>query len=122
VEQNHDEKGIIWPFSVAPDHVALIGLDLDKTEIGQAAEQLYTDLTAAGVEVLFDDRAETAGVKFNDADLIGLPIRVVVSKRSLKNGGAEIKLRSQKESGIVPLEDVVRTVQEEILKGIAVAV
>ncbi|MDQ6644727.1 MAG: His/Gly/Thr/Pro-type tRNA ligase C-terminal domain-containing protein, partial [Chloroflexota bacterium] len=117
VEQSHDEKGIIWPFSIAPYHVALLGLDLDKTETGAAAEQLYADLTAVGVEVLFDDRAETAGVKFNDADLLGLPLRAVVSKRSLKNGGVELKLRSQKESRVVPLEDAVRVIQEEILQG-----
>jgi prolyl-tRNA synthetase len=116
VEQSHDEKGIIWPFSIAPYHVNLVGLDLDKVETGQAAEQLYADLVAAGVEVLYDDRAESAGVKFNDADLVGLPIRVVVSKRSLKHGGAELKLRLQKESRIVPLANVVQAIQEEIGK------
>ncbi len=117
VEQSHDEKGIIWPFSIAPYHVALIGLDLDKGETAATAEQLYADLSAAGVEVLFDDRAETAGVKFNDADLLGLPLRAVVSKRSLKNGGIELKLRTQKESRIVPLDDAVKAIQEEILQG-----
>ena len=121
VEQSHDEKGIIWPFSIAPYHVALVGLDLDKEETSSAAEQLYADLLAAGVEVLFDDRTETAGVKFNDADLLGLPLRAVVSKRSLKNGGFELKLRSQKESRIVPLEDAVRVIQEEIRRGMTVA-
>ncbi|MBA2286907.1 MAG: proline--tRNA ligase, partial [Ktedonobacteraceae bacterium] len=90
VEQSSDEKGIIWPFSIAPYHVALVGLDLDKPETGQATEQLYADLLAAGIEVLYDDRAESAGVKFNDADLLGLPLRAVVSKRSLKNGGIEL--------------------------------
>ncbi len=114
VEQSHDEKGIIWPFSIAPYHVALVGLDLEKEENRQAAEQLYADLTAAGVEVLYDDRAETAGVKFNDADLVGLPVRVVVSKRSLKNGGIELKLRSQTESRIVSLADAVGIIQDEI--------
>ena len=117
VEQSHDDKGIIWPFSIAPYHVALVGLDLDKEETGSAAEQLYADLLAAGVEVLFDDRAETAGVKFNDADLLGLPLRVVVSKRSLKNGGIELKLRSQKESRIVPLAGAVDVIREEIRGG-----
>ncbi|MFL5702629.1 MAG: proline--tRNA ligase [Ktedonobacteraceae bacterium] len=120
VEQSCDEKGIIWPFSIAPYHVALIGLDLDKDETGAVAEQLYADLTAAGVEVLYDDRAETAGVKFNDADLIGLPLRVVVSKRSLKNGGIELKLRSQKESRIVPPAEAIEVIQEEIRKGMTV--
>ena len=119
VEQSHDEKGIIWPFSIAPYPVALVGLDLDKEENRQVAEQLYADLPAAGIEVLFDDRAETAGVKFNDADLLGLPLRAVVSKRSLKNGGIEIKLRSQKESRIVPLAEAVQVIQDEIRRGMA---
>ncbi len=118
VEQSHDEKGIIWPFSIAPYHVALLGLDLDKPEPGTAAEQLYAELAAAGVEVLYDDRAESAGVKFNDADLVGLPIRAVVSRRSLKNGGIELKLRSQKESRIVAMSDAVRVIQEEILQRV----
>ncbi|HEV7235786.1 MAG TPA: His/Gly/Thr/Pro-type tRNA ligase C-terminal domain-containing protein, partial [Ktedonobacteraceae bacterium] len=117
VEQSHDEKGIIWPLSIAPYQVNLLGLDLDKGETRQVAEQLYADLTAAGVEVLYDDRTETAGVKFNDADLIGLPLRAVVSKRSLKNGGMELKLRSQKESRIVPLAEAVQVIQEEVRRG-----
>ena len=119
VEQSHDEKGIIWPFSIAPYHVALVGLDLEKEENRRAAEQLYADLTLAGVEVLYDDRTETAGVKFNDADLVGLPVRIVVSQRSLKNGGVELKLRSQKESRIVPLAEAVPIIQQEIRQGIA---
>ena len=119
VEQSHDDKGIIWPFSIAPYHVALVGLDLESEENRQAAEQLYADLNKGGVEVLYDDRSETAGVKFNDADLIGLPIRAVVSKRSLRNGGIELKLRSQKESRIVPLADVVQVIQNEIRQGMA---
>lgn len=119
VEQSSDEKGIIWPFSIAPYHVSLVGLDLDKGENREVAEQLYTDLTASGVEVLFDDRAETAGVKFNDADLLGLPLRAVVSKRSLKNGGLELKLRSQKESRIVPLADAVQVIHDEIEQGMS---
>lgn len=117
VEQSHDEKGIIWPCSIAPYHVALLGLELDKGETGELAHQLHVDLSAAGVEVLFDDRAESAGVKFNDADLIGLPIRAVISKRSLKNGGVELKLRTQKESCIVALEEAIKVIQEEILRG-----
>ncbi|GLV57174.1 proline--tRNA ligase [Dictyobacter sp. S3.2.2.5] len=118
VEQSHDEKGIIWPFGMAPYHLALLGLDLDKGENREIAEQLYRDLQAAGVEVLFDDRLESAGVKFNDADLIGLPLRAVVSKRSLKNGGIELKLRGQKESRIVPLAQAVQVIQQEIATGL----
>jgi prolyl-tRNA synthetase len=114
VEQSHDEKGLIWPLSVAPYAVALLGLDLDKGETRPIAEQLYADLLAAGVEVLFDDRSESAGVKFNDADLLGLPLRAVISKRSLKNGGVELKWRAQKESRIVPLPAAVQAIQDEL--------
>jgi prolyl-tRNA synthetase len=116
VEQQHDEKGMIWPLQIAPYQIALLGLDLDKTS--SVAEQLYADLTAAGLSVLFDDRAETAGVKFNDADLIGLPLRVVVSKRSLKNGGVELKWRARRESRIVPVVDAVQVIQTEIRNGL----
>ncbi|GCE17611.1 His/Gly/Thr/Pro-type tRNA ligase C-terminal domain-containing protein [Dictyobacter kobayashii] len=118
VEQSHDEKGIIWPFGIAPYHLSLLGLDLDKGENRQLAEQLYRDLQAAGIEVLFDDRAESAGVKFNDADLLGLPLRAVLSKRSLKNGGIELKLRTQKESRIVPLAEAVQVIQQEVAAGL----
>lgn len=118
-EQSHDAKGIIWPFSVAPYHVNLLSLDLDREENRLVAEQLYADLRAAGIEVLYDDRAESAGVKFNDADLIGLPLRAVVSKRSLKNGGIELKLRKESESRIVPLDEAVRTIVHEVTHGLA---
>ncbi len=119
VEQSHDEKGIIWPLNIAPYQVNLLGFDLDKGDTRPVAEQLYADLTAAGIEVLYDDRTETAGVKFNDADLIGIPLRAVVSKRALKNGGMELKLRSQKESRIVPLTEAVQVIQEELQRGMS---
>ena len=117
VEQHHDEKGICWPFAAAPYQVALLGLDMDKGENGAIAERLYADLLAAGVEVLFDDRSETAGVKFNDADLLGMPLRVVVSKRSLKQGGVEIKARTSKESCVVAVEEAVASICREIEQG-----
>jgi prolyl-tRNA synthetase len=118
VEQCHDDRGIVWPLPVAPYHVALIGLDLDKGEMSALAEQLYAGLIAAGVEVLFDDRIESAGVKFNDADLIGLPLRVVISKRSLKNGGVELKLRAHKENRIIPVTEALQAIQAEIRHGL----
>jgi prolyl-tRNA synthetase len=113
-EQHHDEQGLIWPITVAPYHVYLVllaGKDRDVM-IVSAAEKLYGDLLAAGVEVLFDDRDESPGVKFNDADLIGLPIRLTVSKRSLKNGGVELKLRHHDQSRVLPLEEAVLQVTE----------
>lgn len=103
VETLSDDKGIIWPESVAPFKVHLLGLGEDMTE----AEALYKSLTEQGVEVLFDDRVGlTAGEKFTDADLLGMPWRVVVSKRSLENGGAEVKKRADADGRIVALADV----------------
>ncbi|MDY6911492.1 MAG: proline--tRNA ligase [Chloroflexota bacterium] len=106
VEQNHDEKGIIWPISIAPYQVCLCVLSIENTEVSQVVGRLNSDLKRAGFEVLFDDREESAGVKFNDADLIGIPIRVVVSPRTLKQGSAEIKRRTEKEAELVPLDKV----------------
>lgn len=114
VEQSHDEKGILWPFSVAPYHVNLLGLDLDREETRQAAEELYAGLCASGIEILYDNRAESAGVKFNDADLLGLPLRVVVSRRSLKNGGIELKPRKEREGRIVPLHEAVQVIEDAV--------
>ncbi len=104
IERNHDDKGIIWPVSLAPYQVYLCALGMDRPDVAAAAEKLYADLAANGVEVLFDDRTESAGVRFNDADLLGLPLRVVVSQRTLKSQSAELKWRSQAESRTLPLE------------------
>ena len=109
VEQRHDERGICWPLSIAPYHVALCALGSGDADVTRAADALYEALSKAGVEVLYDDRAESAGIKFNDADLIGLPIRIVVSKRTLAKGAVEWKLRAEQESRVVPLEEVVET-------------
>ncbi len=95
VEQHHDDRGIVWPVTVAPYEVSLLWIGgADDTEPQEAADRLYDELTKAGIEVLYDDRPERAGVKFNDADLIGNPVRVSVSARTLGKGEAEIKLRS----------------------------
>lgn len=112
VDHNHDSKGIVWPPSVAPYDVQLVALNVDRPEIAAAAEQVYHDLRNAGVEVLYDDRPESAGVKFADADLIGLPLRLTLSPRSLKNGGAELTVRKTLQSTVIPSAEVVRTVVE----------
>ena len=78
---------------------------MDKEEVAAAADSIYEELLDAGVEVLYDDRTDSAGVKFNDADLLGFPVRVVVSPRNLKEGKAEIKLRVESEANMVALED-----------------
>ncbi|HWG97009.1 MAG TPA: His/Gly/Thr/Pro-type tRNA ligase C-terminal domain-containing protein, partial [Nitrospira sp.] len=92
IEQNHDEKGIIWPFPIAPFHVHLLTVSQSE-KTTEAAVRLYTDLAAAGIEVLWDDRADRAGVKFNDADLIGVPFQIVIGDKGLADGVAEIKIR-----------------------------
>jgi prolyl-tRNA synthetase len=102
VEQHHDDKGIIWPPAVAPFQVHLVGLNLDRPEVAAAAEALYAGLQEAGVEVLFDDRAESAGVKFNDADLVGIPLRLTVSPRALAADAVEARLRWKGESWLMP--------------------
>ncbi|HHY12574.1 MAG TPA: proline--tRNA ligase [Firmicutes bacterium] len=104
VEENRDEKGIIWPITVAPYHVHLIGLGAGS-QVLETVEGIYKRLGELGVEVLYDDRDESAGVKFNDADLLGMPIRVTISKRSIEAGGAEVKLRGGKEAVIVGLDE-----------------
>jgi prolyl-tRNA synthetase len=112
VEQHHDEKGIIWPVTVAPYHVALLSLaGANDTAVIEAADKLYAELQAAGVEVLYDDRSDRPGVKFNDADLIGLPLRLSISTRTLARGEAELKPRTATEATFVPLNEVVPTVK-----------
>jgi len=110
VEAHHDDKGLIWPMSVAPYPVYLIQMPGAEAE----AEALYAALNEAGIEVLFDDRDETAGVKFNDADLLGIPIRLTLGKRSLREGGVELKRRDRDEKIIVPLGDVIVRIRAEI--------
>src|SRR5690606_19967413 len=112
VELHHDEDGIIWPITIAPYHVALLCLQPREEEVLRAAEEIYRALTEAGVEVLYDDRDERPGVKFKDADLVGLPIRIAVGKKALADGAVELKLRRDKESTTVPLADVVERVRQ----------
>jgi prolyl-tRNA synthetase len=108
VEQHHDEKGIIWPESVAPFDVHLISLaKRADDEVALQAEAIYEEMEASGLEVLFDDRKESPGVKFSDADLIGIPWRITVSARSLKNGGAELKRRGTDEQEIIAVDEIV---------------
>ncbi len=106
VEVHHDDKGIIWPESVAPFAVHLISLGQNHE-----AEKIYTMLNNAGIEVLYDDREASAGEKFADSDLIGIPNRIVVSKKSLENGGVEFKRRGSQESEIVKIGDLVAKIK-----------
>jgi prolyl-tRNA synthetase len=120
-EEHHDEHGLVWPVTVAPYHVHLILLvgrsqrsEIQSSNPTQTAEDLYICLQKAGIEVLFDDRLESPGIKFNDADLIGLPIRLTVGERSLQQGGIEFKRRDQSERRLVAVEEIVEHVSQEI--------
>jgi prolyl-tRNA synthetase len=107
IEQNHDEKGIVFPTAIAPYQVQLVALNVENPQVAQASEDLYQRLEQAGLEVLYDDRQETAGVKFNDADLLGFPVRIVVSPRNLNQDSAEVKLRQESDAQLVGLGEVV---------------
>jgi prolyl-tRNA synthetase len=108
IEANHDDRGILWPREIAPYDLHLVGLNLDRGDTAEKAQALYDALRARGVDVLYDDRTEpTAGVKFNDADLIGLPVRVTVSPRSLEKGAVEVKRRTAPDPDLVPYDDAI---------------
>ena len=107
IEQNHDDRGITWPTPLAPFQLHIIALNGHKSDaVKQASEALYAEATAAGIDTLLDDRAERPGVKFAEADLIGIPHRVVIGDRGLQNGAVEYRLRSETEASEVALQDV----------------
>ncbi len=114
VELHHDEEGIVWPLSIAPYQVTVVALQQQDPAVARAAEQLYDGLSAAGVEVLLDDRDERAGVKLKDADLIGIPIRIAVGKKSLAEGKVEYKPRGEPAAERIAPEEVVRRVQRAL--------
>ncbi len=126
-EEHHDEHGLVWPVTIAPFQVHLVVLRGKGTpQAEETADKLYADLQAAGIEVLYDDRDESPGVKFNDADLIGCPVRLTVSERALAQGSVEMKLRREQEKVIVPLTEtvtrvrsVIQSLQDEIAAKIA---
>ena len=116
-EEYNDKYGLIMPITVAPYEVHLVELKGGKdesAEVRNAAEKMYQDLTQVGIEVLYDDRDESPGVKFNDADLIGIPLRLTVGHRALKEGGLEAKLRHESEKSIIPLDQAVDKVKQTI--------
>ena len=99
IEQSHDDNGIIWPAPLAPFDVALVAIDYHSNpEVKKHADEICTALEAKGLDVLLDDRDERAGIKFKDMDLIGLPYRLVVSSRTVKDGQCEYKKRTDKEA------------------------
>lgn len=118
IEQNHDDNGIIWPGAMAPFSVVLIPLGMDKSEtVAAAAEAMYSDLKAAGVNVAMDDRKERPGVKFADCELIGIPLRVTIGERSLNEGVVEVQGRGDSEATNIAIASAVAFVAEAVSKS-----
>jgi prolyl-tRNA synthetase len=112
IEQNHDDKGIMWPLPIAPFQIYLCPLYYDKHEIKEVTDDLYEKLENSGFEVLLDDRDDSPGIKFNDADLLGLPIRLTLSPRTLKTNSIELKWRWEKRSQNILLNDLIKKLHE----------
>ncbi len=119
VEHGHDDKGIIWPMLVAPYQVHLCTLNPDKGDVEPVAERLYNQLWEEGIEALLDDRPASPGVKFNDADLLGMPLRVTISPRTLASGTVEVKHRNAKESFNVPVDEAVAALVQMVRSALA---
>jgi len=114
IEQNHDEAGIIWPMGIAPFQVYVLPVNYNDERVRETAFKLEAELEKAGLEVLLDDRDESPGVKFKDADLIGIPLRIVVGDKTLAKDSVEFKLRSEKEKILVPLKNAVLRAKEVV--------
>jgi prolyl-tRNA synthetase len=112
IEANHDDNGILWPAEVAPFDVHVVVIGGDDAEVAAAVQEVEATIEAAGLSVLLDDRDDSPGIKFKDADLLGLPVRVTVSPRALKNGGVEFKLRAGGDATVVPLGEVLAEVRK----------
>ncbi len=118
VEQNHDENGIIWPLAIAPYHVTILPLQIKDPEVVAAAEKIYAELRAAGVEAILDDRDLRAGGKFKDADLIGIPLRITIGSRTLQEGQVEFKARQDADNTLVNVDEVVALVTQKVREAI----
>ncbi|MCW8983115.1 MAG: proline--tRNA ligase, partial [Gammaproteobacteria bacterium] len=115
IEQNNDDKGIIWPESIAPFQLALLPMNYGKSDaVRETADRLYEELSAAGIDLIIDDRNERAGVMFADMELIGIPHRIVVGDRGLKNGTLEYKGRRDTDNQDIPLEGLVEWIIQKI--------
>ncbi len=119
VEHCHDEKGIVWPMSVAPYQVHICTLNPDKGNVESVAERLYEDLRRLGIEVLLDDRQMSPGVKFNDADLLGVPFRVTVSPRALASSSVEVKRRDVTQSQLIAVEEAAGRLSQMVRQALA---
>jgi prolyl-tRNA synthetase len=119
IEQNHDEQGIIFPMPIAPFQVLVTMLNPNDAEVKDAAEKLYGELQEAGVEVLLDDRDERPGSKFKDADLLGIPLRVTVGARGLKEGALELQERQGGERTMLPVAEAAGLLAERVRLALA---
>ncbi|MCP3897567.1 proline--tRNA ligase, partial [Moraxella sp.] len=115
IEQYHDDKGIIWPESIAPFTLAIVPINMHKSDkVKEAAEKLYHEVLSLGIDVLLDDRKESPGVKFSDMELIGIPHRIVIGDRSLDKGQVEYKHRTDKDNTIVDVSETVEFIKGKI--------
>jgi prolyl-tRNA synthetase len=114
IENHHDEKGIVWPMTLAPYEVVITALKVDDAATMAAAEEIYRALRDDGVDVMLDDRDERPGVKFNDAELIGFPLRITVGPRGLSSGQVELTNRATGETEIVPMAEVAAVVAAQV--------
>ena len=119
-ETSHDDDGLTWPLSIAPYQVLVIPLNIGDPEVMAAAESIYQQLGSNGVEVLMDDRKARPGFKFKDADLIGIPLRIIVGGRGLADGVVELKWRTDDDARRIPLDQIVATISDEIAARTAV--
>ncbi len=117
IETQHDADGIIWPMALAPYEVLVCPIKVTDPEVMRVAEQLHDELTAAGVDVLLDDRDHRPGVKFKDGDLVGIPLRIVIGDRGLKDGQLELKWRDKKEAEMLPLAAAANKIAELVVKA-----
>jgi prolyl-tRNA synthetase len=120
IEQNHDENGIIFPLPIAPFHCIVSALNIKEEPVREASEQIYRQLAEAGVEVLLDDRDERPGFKFKDADLIGIPLRIVVGTKNLAQGNVELKERKSGEVTLLPIAEAVAKVKAMVAEALQV--
>ena len=111
IEQSYDENGIIWPVAIAPFEVVIVPINAKDEALMEVSERLYKEMQQAGVDVLLDDRKDRAGVKFKDADLIGYPVRITVSKNTIESGEVELRVRKDGSMSTVKIDEVTTSVQ-----------
>jgi len=117
IEQNHDQYGIIWDYPLTPFDIHLVGINTKSSLISTECENIYIELTNNGFEVLYDDRDENPGVKFNDADLIGIPIQIIIGEKNIKKGLVEVKIRRTNQRELIPREEILNYLKDRIKKG-----